>query len=111
MANMEADLKAQMANAEMDRAKTNLLLDAKIKSLGMKQAGDAQWDANLATNLSGLFSNLGDIGWEAINRNMVNSNLGQDYIINNDGTITYKGKVYAPQTNGGYLTIRRKRNA
>lgn len=111
MANMEADLKAQMANAEMDRAKTNLLLDAKIKSLGMKQAGDAQWDANLATNLSGLFNNLGDIGWEAINRNMVNSNLGQDYIINNDGTITYKGKTYAPKKNGGYLTIRRKRNA
>lgn len=111
MANMEADLKAQMANAEMDRAKTNLLLDAKIKSLGMKQAGDAQWDANLATNLSGLFNNLGDIGWEAMNRNMVNSNLGQDYIINNDGTITYKGKVYAPKKNGGYLTIRRKRNA
>ena len=111
MANMEADLKAQMANAEMDRAKTNLLLDAKIKSLGMKQAGDAQWDANLATNLSGLFNNLGDIGWEAMNRNMVNSNLGQDYIINNDGTITYKGKTYAPKKNGGYLTIRRKRNA
>jgi hypothetical protein len=111
MTNMEADLKSQMANAEMDKAKTNLLLDAKIKSLGMKQAGDAQWDANLATNLSGLFSNLGDIGWEAINRNMVNSNLGQDYMINNDGTVTYKGKVYAPKKNGGYLTIRRKRNA
>jgi hypothetical protein len=111
MTNMEADLKSQMANAEMDKAKTNLLLDAKIKSLGMKQAGDAQWDANLATNLSGLFSNLGDMGWEAINRNMVNSNLGQDYMINNDGTVTYKGKVYTPKKNGGYLTIRRKRNA
>ena len=64
----EADLKAQMFNAELDKAKASLLLDAKMKALGMKQADDLAYSQNLAANLSGLFDNLGGLGEDFVNR-------------------------------------------
>lgn len=126
MYNSEANLKAQMANAELDKAKASILLDAKMKALGLKQAEDQAWDTSLAANLTGLFDNIGNIGWEAVNRNMINSNLGLYYGMRSDGTLYYKPAYYnlsaedkakvdamgikaTSNKNGGYLTIKNRR--
>lgn len=128
MFNSEADLKAQMTNAEMERANANLLLDAKMKALGLKQVEDQAWDTSLAANLTNLFDNIGNIGWEAVNRNMINSNLGLYYGIGRDGNLYYKNAYnkLSPEEkakvdeqaaalgikvkkNGGYLTIKNRR--
>ena len=128
MFNSEADLKAQMANAEMERANANLLLDAKMKALGLKQAEDQAWDTSLAANLTNLFDNIGNIGWEAANRNMINSNLGLYYGIDGNNNLYYKSAYnkLSPEEkakvdeqaaalgikvekNGGYLTIKNRR--
>lgn len=106
MYNSEADLKAQMANAELDKAKASLLLDAKMKALGLKQSEDQAWDAALAANLTGLFDNIGNIGWEAVNRNMINDNDALYYGMTRSGRSPYKGG-YAKD--GGYLTIKNRR--
>ena len=127
--NSEADLKTQIANAEMERANANLLLDAKIKALGLKQAEDQAWDTSLAANLTNLFDNVGNIGWEAVNRNMINSNFGLYYGIGEDGKLYYKNAynklspeekaevdaqaaalgIKTGKKNGGYLTIKNRR--
>lgn len=126
--NSEADLKTQMFNAEQDRTKASLLLDAKMKALGLKQAEDQAWDTSLAANLTGLFDNIGNIGWEAVNRNMIRTNPALYYDIDSSGHITYKGmdnlsesdkdyiRLYAERdkkkqgfSNGGYLTIKNRR--
>lgn len=127
MYNSEADLKAQMANAELDKAKASILLDAKMKALGLKQAEDQAWDTSLAANLTGLFDNIGNIGWEAVNRNMISTNPALYYDIDRDGTIHYKNmgglskdeqdyikwKAERDAANrkskGGYLTIKNRR--
>ena len=127
MYNSEADLKAQMANAELDKAKASILLDAKMKALGLKQAEDQAWDTSLAANLTGLFDNIGNIGWEAVNRNMISTNPALYYDIDRDSTIHYKNmsglskdeqdyikwKAERDAANrkskGGYLTIKNRR--
>ena len=129
MFNSEADLKTQMANAEMERANANLLLDARMKALGLKQAEDQAWDTSLAANLTNLFDNIGNIGWEAANRNMINSNLGLYYGIGRDNKLYYKNAynklspeekakvdeqsaalgIEVGKKNGGYLTIKNRR--
>lgn len=106
MYNSEADLKAQMTNAELDKAKASLLLDAKMKALGLKQSEDQAWDAALAANLTGLFDNLGDIGREAVYRNMINDNDALYYGITRSGYSPYKGRY---GKDGGYLTIKNRR--
>lgn len=68
MYNSEADLKAQIANAEMDRARANLLYEAALKSNLMRQQEDQTSAAAKAANLTSLFDNLGNLGIDAYNR-------------------------------------------
>lgn len=68
MYNSEADLKAQIANAEMDRARANLLYEAALKSNPMRQQEDQTSAAAKAANLTSLFDNLGNLGIDAYNR-------------------------------------------
>lgn len=100
--NAEADLKSQMFNAEQDRARSSILLDAKMKALGMKQAIDQARDASISANLTGLFDNLGDVGRESYIMDMVRNNPSLLY----DWLGNYKGKQ---AKNGGYLTIKNRR--
>jgi hypothetical protein len=122
--NSEADLKAQIANAELMKDKANLSLAYKAKALGMKQADDQAYQNALMDNLTGLFQGVGDIGWEAVNRNMINSNLGLYYGMKPNGELYYKKAYYdlPPEEraeidamgikvnkDGGYLTIKNRR--
>lgn len=72
--NATAYNRAQEFNAGLMDNYLNRQYDAKAKSLAMKQAEDARVDAARQANLTTLFNNIGDIGWEAYNRNMINSN-------------------------------------
>ena len=111
MYNSEADLKAQMANAELDKAKASLLLDAKMKALGLKQAEDQAWDTSLAANLTNLFDNVGNIGWEAVNRNMISTNPALYYDIDGNGKITYKNMSGLTDEEKEYIQWKAKRDA
>jgi hypothetical protein len=77
--NSEADLKAQIYNAEMAKARANMLLNAKQQALALKQTEDQAWNAALAENLTGLFNNLGDIGKEAIYYDMMENDKNVIY--------------------------------
>lgn len=111
MFNAEADLKAQIANAEADRYRANILLNAKTTGLGWKQAADQARREAIWANASNLFQGLGDIGWEAVNRNMIVTNPALYYGIDRRGDISYKGEDKKNQgfACGGYLTIKNRR--
>lgn len=68
MYNSEADLKTQIANAETDRLKANLLYEAALKANIMRQQEDQTSNAAKSANLTNLFDNLGNLGIDAYNR-------------------------------------------
>lgn len=128
MFNAEADLKAQLANAEADRYRANILLNAKTTGLGWKQAADQARREAIWANASNLFQGIGDVGWEAVNRNMIVTNPALYYSIDRNGNISYKGlenlserdqdyvRLSAEEERrkqgfacGGYLTIKNRR--
>ena len=94
MFNSEGDLKAQVANNDVASLKAN----AAFQAASLRDAVDARASAAKSANLTNFFQALGDIGWEAVNRDMVNNNKALLY--NTMGK--YKAK-------GGYLTIKRNR--
>lgn len=64
--NSEMDLKAQMANNQ----NASIKLDVLAKAAAIRDAIDARIGAARSANLTNFFDNLGNIGWEAANRNM-----------------------------------------
>jgi len=68
MFNSEADLKAQMANAEMDKARNQILMDATTKAALLKQQEDQASQAAKMANIKSFLTSLGNIGTEAYNR-------------------------------------------
>ena len=60
--NSEADLKAQIANAEQDRLKSSLIYEAAVKSNAMRQAEDQLSQANKMANITTFLDNLGAVG-------------------------------------------------
>lgn len=64
--NSEMDLKAQMANNQ----NASIKLDVLAKAAAIRDAIDARVGAARSANLTNFFDNLGNIGWEAANRNM-----------------------------------------
>jgi hypothetical protein len=72
----------------------------------MRDAIDQRVGAARSANLTNLFNNLGDIGWEEFNRNMVNSSPYLYYLMGRSGIQDYKGKS---ASKGGYITIKNKR--
>ena len=129
--NATADLEAQTANAKTDAAKADLLYKAAIEANQMRQAEDNLIKANRNVALTSLFDNIGDVGREAVERNMVFSNPALYYTIGRDGSISYKNmdglsekdkdfiqwhaeraaqeKKGKSNANGGYLTIKNRR--
>lgn len=79
MYNSEADLKAQIANAETDRLKANLLYEAALKSNLMRQQEDQTSNAAKAANLNALFENLGSMGQEYLDRYRLNALLNSGW--------------------------------
>lgn len=68
MFNSEADLKTQMANAEMEKARNAMLMDAATKAALLKQQEDQASQAAKMANIKSFLTSLGNIGTEAYNR-------------------------------------------
>lgn len=100
MYNSKSALKADMANQAQERAR----MEAKITQAQMRENIKRATEEARGENLTNFFDNIGNIGWEAYNRNMVNSNKALYYGADGSGRSYYKG------SNGGYLTINRKKN-
>lgn len=119
--NAENDLKAQIANIDNNSNKVK----AAIAAAELKDKINARTSAARSANLSNLFNNIGDIGREEFNRNMIIDNQGNYYIIGRDGHLQYRGntKDILPSSTsttsaktkeeskafGGSLTIKRRR--
>lgn len=102
MFNSEGFLKAQQAN----QGASEVRMRAAQAAAAMRDAIDQRVGAARSANLTNLFNNLGDIGWEEFNRNMVNSSPYLDYLMSRTGNLGYKGKS---ASKGGYITIKNKR--
>jgi hypothetical protein len=89
MFNSEGLLKADMASRQGDHYKLSALLQA----AKLKNEMDAAASAGRSANLTNLFDSIGNIGWEAYNRNMINSNNNMYYEIDRTGKVKYK-KAY-----------------
>ena len=91
MFNSELDLKAQQANLGRDE----VVMRGLQAAAAMRDTIDQRVGAAKSANLTNLFQSLGDIGWEAFNRNMINTNRALYYGIDSDGHIKYKDAFYA----------------
>lgn len=100
MFNSEGFLKAQQAN----QGASEVRMRAAQAAAAMRDAIDQRVGAARSANLTNLFNNLGDIGWEEFNRNMVNSSPYLYYLMGRDGILGYKSR-----SKGGYITIKNKR--
>ena len=98
MFNSEAALKADMANLGQDRAR----LEAMMASAKMKEDIKRATEAARSANLTNFFDNLGNIGWEEYNRNMLNTDPSKYYSIDDRGRINYKKM----KSKGGRLLTR-----
>lgn len=98
MYNSDNDFKAQLYSNQNAQLRMNSVAQA----ASLRDAIDARIGASKSANLTNLFQSLGDIGWEAVNRDMVNNNRAFYYKTNSE----YKGNSRA---NGGYLTIKKKK--
>lgn len=98
MFNSGAALKADMANLGQDRAR----LGAMMTSAKMKEDIKRATEAARSANLTNFFDNLGNIGWEEYNRNMLNTDPSKYYSIDDRGRINYKKM----KSKGGRLLTR-----
>lgn len=103
MYNSEADLKAQIANAETDRLKANLLYEAALKANLMKQQEDQTSNAAKAANWNALFENLGSFGQEYLDRYRLNALLNSGWA----GTLNTSMKNIT--ANGGKISRKKKK--
>ena len=98
MYNSDNDFKAQLYSNQ----NAQLRMNSAAQAASLRDTIDARIGASKSANLTNLFQSLGDIGWEAVNRDMVNNNRAFYYKTNSE----YKGNHRA---NGGYLTIKKKK--
>lgn len=82
--NAESALKANIAN----NSAQELRMNAALQAAKLRDEVDARVSANRSANLTNLFDNLGNIGWEEFNRNMVNSS-NPLYNMNSNGVIKW----------------------
>ena len=91
--NSEEDLKAQMANqaalASLRQFKLSGLSDAAKLKYQMQMDDLSRRYANFTS----LFNNLGEVGRDALNYNMVMSNPSLLYALSKNGTVDYKGEI------------------
>lgn len=126
MANAEMGLKASMANQEAGLKARSARLNGIVKAMEMRDLVDQGRAAGLSANMTNLFDSLGDIGKEAMSRNMILSNPAIYYEIDSDGKISYKNgydtlsdaakdevnrhaSAASGKAFGGYLTIKKRR--
>ncbi len=95
--NSEEDLKAQMANQQALASLRQFKLAGLGEAAKLKYQMDMDDLSRRHANFTSLFNNLGEVGRDALNYNMVMSNPSLLYYMNKDGSIDYKGLLAQTQ--------------
>lgn len=88
--NSEASLRAALANEQARLNASNARAGLMDKAFAMQDAIDAQRGAALSSNFTNLFENIGDIGRENFEMNMMKTHPALRYYTDRAGNITYK---------------------
>lgn len=91
LANAEGDFKAQESNRGQEAIAADLLKQAEVN----RQNAITNAENNIKVNLSAAIDNIGNLGWEEFNREMVNSNRAEYYHISRRGKVTFKNGFWS----------------
>ena len=91
LANAEGDFKAQESNRGQEAIAADLLKQAEVN----RQNAITNAENNIKVNLSAAIDNIGNLGWEEYNREMVNSNRAEYYHISRRGKVTFKNGFWS----------------
>ncbi len=93
MFNSQEDLIAQQINSAIAAQRAQFLQQAITGKAAAVLYEKNRLRQNLSTSLTNFFDNLGDYGWEAYNRNMINGNKALYYGIDENGNFIYKNSI------------------
>lgn len=92
MFNTEGIFKADTANQAARMQARNTLLQGTIQAERLRQAARQQLAAERSANLTNLFNNLGNIGRENMNFNILNTSAAFPWTMTNKGESKYKSR-------------------
>lgn len=88
--NAEAQMRADLANAQQAQQMNELRLRQKSAQAQMYDTANMRSSMGRAANLTNLFENIGGIGQENFSRNMITSNPALLYDLDSSGRVQYK---------------------
>ena len=92
MFNTEGIFKADTANQAAKMQARNTLLQGTMQAERLRQAARQQLAAERSANLTNLFNNLGNIGRENMNFNILNTSAAFPWAMTNKGESKYKSR-------------------
>lgn len=104
MFNTEGMFKADTANQAAKMQARSTLLQGTMQAERLRQAARQQLAAERSANLTNLFNNIGNIGRENMNFNILNTSAAFPWAMTNKGESKYK------KSNGGKLNRKRGKN-
>lgn len=104
MFNSQQSLQAQATNAQSRNDATKMRLAQAEEVARYRQAAKDAYNLRRSNNLNSFITNLGNIGWEEYQKNMINSNPGLYYGLSGEGRLGYKNS----RKNGGKLKKERR---
>lgn len=104
MFNTEGIFKADAANQTARMQARSTLLQGTMQAERLRQAARQQLAAERSANLTNLFNNIGNIGRENMNFNILNTSAAFPWAMTNRGESKYK------KSNGGKLNRKRGKN-
>lgn len=90
MFNTEGMFKADIANQAAKMQARSILLQGTMQAERLRQAARQQLAAERSANLTNLFNNIGNIGRENMNFNILNTNAAFPWAMTNKGESKYK---------------------
>lgn len=105
MFNSQQSMQAQTANQASRNSATQMRSAQAERVAQLRQAAKDAYNARRSNNLNSFITNLGNIGWEDYQREMINSNPALYYTLSGIGGVGYKG---TSKKNGGKLKKKRR---
>lgn len=105
MFNSQQSMQAQSVNAQSRNDATKMRLAQAEEVAKLRSAAKSAYDTRRSSNLNNFINNLGNIGWEEYQRELINSNPALYYNLSGIGRVGYKGNG---RKNGGKLKKNRR---
>ena len=105
MFNSQQSMQAQSVNAQSRNDATKMRLAQAEEVAKLRSAAKNAYDTRRSNNLNSFITNLGNIGWEEYQRELINSNPALYYNLSGIGRVGYKGNG---KKNGGKLKKNRR---